>query len=112
MRASQVEVPHLAFPLALAGKSFAVEEQDTPREIGDCVELICRTPRGRHPSPDMRDFGLADLTFRQVDGQGLPLADEERMLATYEPRVDTLLTDDPDEFDQAVRTVTVDPQGA
>lgn len=111
MRASQVDVPHLAFPMVLAsdGKSFGVEEQDTSQEIVDCVEVILHTPQGRHPS--LPDFGRPDLTFRQIGPDGLPLADVERMVETYEPRVDTLLTDAPDEFDQAVRNVAVE-QGA
>lgn len=112
MRASQVDTPHLSYPLQLAsdGKSFSVEEQDEPAEIAGCVELILRTPQGTRD--DLPEFGIPDLTFRQVSARGLPVADVEQLVEEWEPRVDVLLEDAPDELDASVRNVTVTQRGA
>lgn len=112
MRASQVDTPHFSFPFQFAsdGKSVSVEEQDTPREIAACVELILRTPQGTRP--ELPEFGIPDLAFRQIPATGLDTSDVERLVETWEPRVDVLLSDAPDEADAAIRNVTVTQRGA
>jgi hypothetical protein len=56
--------PHFGLPFRLAGTSFAVTEQDTPEEIGDCVESVLRTPEGSRI--DVPAFGHPDDTFTQL----------------------------------------------
>lgn len=111
MRASQIDIPHFEFPFQLAGdgRSASVEEQDTVEEIRDCVELICRTPVGHRV--ELPEFGVPDLTFRQIEADGIDAADLEAAIETWEPRVDVLVDQAPDLLDETARTVSVQMRG-
>lgn len=110
MRASQVETPCSSYPIAIAsdGKSFSVEEQGSAQEIRDQVEVVLRTPQGSRP--EMPEFGIPDLTFRQVAAGGLDVSDVEQLVEQWVD-IDVLLEDAPDELDAAIRNVTVTQRG-
>jgi phage baseplate assembly protein W len=76
--------PHLALPFRLAGTSFAVTEQDSPEEIGDCVESILRTPEGSRI--DVPAFGRPDDTFTQLGSAGPSAEPYVSAVEEWEPR--------------------------
>lgn len=60
---TEIDDPHFAFPFSLAsgGGQLAVAEQDSDREIEDCVEVLLTTVRGERI--DEPDYGIEDPTF-------------------------------------------------
>ena len=96
----------LALPLRLAGNRLAAVEQDSPEEIAQCVEVVCRYPRGLRP--ELPDFGSPDLAFREV-----PVGTDELAAAIerWEPRANALLEEDPDLFAQAISVLGVSVRG-
>jgi hypothetical protein len=55
------DVPHLAWPFAMSGRSLATVEQDSIEDVQQNVRSYFSTARGERPlSPD---FGLEDPTF-------------------------------------------------
>jgi len=55
------ELPHFRAPFSLSGGSFAAVEQDSPEEIAQCVEAVCKTFVGSRI--DAPDYGIRDETF-------------------------------------------------
>ncbi len=101
------EVPHFDLPFRLKGGSFAEVEQDSADDIAVCVEAIVRTrPGDRDEAPT---FGTTDVAFNQVDAQGRPVDTEllVSQIEEWEPRVRALADQEPDRFDDTVRSVRV-----
>jgi phage baseplate assembly protein W len=57
-------VPQFALPFRVIGGEVVEVEQDSPEEIGQCVEAILRTPEGTRI--DEPEFGRPDETFAQL----------------------------------------------
>jgi hypothetical protein len=80
-------VPHLAWPIRVAGTTYATCQQDTGEEAAAAVAVLCCFERGsRAEAPD---FGITDPTFSQV-----PVDTDEivRQAAVYEPRASLEVT--------------------
>lgn len=76
-----VDIPHLKVPFSLSAAGAAVVEQDSDNEIIQCVEAICRTPRGtRLDSPD---FGIDEVVLRETGPDRDKL---QRTILYWEPR--------------------------
>lgn len=59
-----VRTPHFRTPFSIAGDGPAEVEQDSDREIDQCIEAVLRTPVGtRIEDPE---FGRPDETFRTL----------------------------------------------
>lgn len=96
------ETPHFDLPFRFVGGRAVVVEQDTLRDVQNCVEAILRTEPGtRESNPG---FGLADLTFSE---RPLNLSSIMTQVAVSEPRATMLLEEKPDEFDELVTRVSV-----
>lgn len=99
------DIPHLIFPLRRAGNRMVVAEQNDPAEIKACVINIVRTPVGFSDEEELRGMGLAQQIFRRG---GPDLAEIERQIETYEPRVDALVDGgDPADLNDAFREIGV-----
>lgn len=93
-----MDAPHFAFPFQLGADGAPVAyEQDTPEEIGTCVDAALRVRPGQ--LPDSPRFGSPDLTFAQ-----LPLDTDAVVaaLSASEPRARILAEEFPDLLDEAL----------
>ena len=70
-------VPQFDMPFRVVGGVPAVVEQDSKRDLENCVEVVCRTRPGQRI--DDAEFGVDDPTFHQVSP-----ADAERLVARVE----------------------------
>jgi len=86
--AAPVETPHFDLPFrfepdrARAGRPVAVQEQDEPLDVLNCVHAVLAYPKGFRP--DLPDFGVDELLF-QTNPDIHNLLDQ---VATWEPRAD------------------------
>lgn len=98
-----VRVPQFDLPFRLdENGQAAVVEQDSIDDIANCVEAILRTrigDRSSHPR-----FGTPDVAFTELP---LPLDALVSQIRQWEPRVDLLLEQAPDRFDETLVTVGV-----
>jgi phage baseplate assembly protein W len=94
--------PHFDLPFRLSGSTFVTVEQDSLRDVQNCVEAIVRTHVGERQS--LPDFGTDDPTFRRQ-----PLSKEiiEQHVIEWEPRAVALMEEEPDEFDRLVDRVRI-----
>lgn len=94
-------IPHFDIPFRfLNNKSAAVNEQDSDREIMDCVETIVRYQVGDRP--ERPEFGIPDFTFT------LPGTDSSLIQASireFEPRADVQV--DLPKIQELVQTIVV-----
>jgi hypothetical protein len=75
------ERPHLAFPVQLKGSQLLEVEQDSDREVSDCIAVILGWPQGtRQGYPD---FGTPNELF---ESGGPDLAALREAVAASEPR--------------------------
>jgi hypothetical protein len=84
-------IPHLALPLRIQNRRYAVNEQDSTDELADCVRAICLT--AKEFRPEQPEFGIRDPTF-----QTMPINTNDiiNSIAQFEDRVDVeveVLTD-------------------
>lgn len=76
-----VDIPHLKVPFKIDANGAAVVDQDSDDEIIQCVDAICRTPRGlRLDSPD---FGIDEVVLRE---NGPDRDKLQRAILYWEPR--------------------------
>lgn len=91
----------LKWPLDLVNGSFATVEQDSDEDITQCVKAILKhRPGDREDIPEM---GVPDPTFGE---QPLNLTEAQEVLRRHEPRVDTLLAQDPESVESLIAEVT------
>lgn len=92
----------LRFPIQQVDGDLATVPVGSPDEIVQCVKAIIRTPRGwRDAIPDL---GLAGQLYRK----GGPDVNEiNRQLTTYEPRVESLVQQDPSRLNDAISLLGV-----
>ncbi len=92
------EVPHLKWPLELAGGMLLAVEQDTIDDVEQCVHVLLSTPLGSRPlAPEV---GAPDPTFVGADAAEMSsrLTDPD----FGEPRADVAVTVDGAGPDQTV----------
>lgn len=83
------EVPQYARPFRIVGGREVVVEQDTTREIMDCVETVLRCPVGaRDETPE---FGTPDQVFREG---GVDVDAVRSAVDRWEPRADATVSAD------------------
>lgn len=75
------ERPHLAFPVQLKGGQLLAVEQDSDREVADCIATILGWPQGTRQGRE--DFGAPNELFQSG---GPDLAALREAVATSEPR--------------------------
>lgn len=102
-----VEVPHFALPFRFetdpTGEAHAaVNEQDSPDDIADCVQAILMCPLGFRL--ELPDFGVRDQTF---GSPGANLDDIQAAISLYEPRADVLIESDPSQLDRLIDNVHI-----
>lgn len=105
------DVPHLTWPLRMAGPRLAAVEQDSIEDVRQCVHVLLRTPPGARPlAPEV---GIDDPTFGVVDPGEIT-----GYLADHEPRAVVSVTETgPDAGGRQAVTVAValaeevDPSG-
>lgn len=85
-----VRVPHLRAPFEVADGKAAVVEQDSEREIRDCVFAVLSTPVGsRMEEPD---YGIPDELF-ELMRPGMDAAAVLAAIEEWEPRARFLLAE-------------------
>lgn len=100
-----VITPHFSLPFrfvtAAAGKSVAVQEQDSYEEIRDCVSAIVRYEKGQRPEDP--DFGIVPQVFAvHVDTASIVASVQE-----IEPRVQLLANDSIDPSDEGIARIVL-----
>lgn len=75
------ELPHLAWPVRLAGTSLAVLEQDSLEEVTQCVAVLASIPAGTYI--DTPELGWEDPTFTEGGPSAEHLA---AAISEFEPR--------------------------
>jgi phage baseplate assembly protein W len=73
-------VPHLTWPLRVVAGHLDCIEQDTLRDVTQCVHVLLRTPRGARVLLD--DFGVTDTAWTY----GVDLDEVNAQVAAYEER--------------------------
>ncbi|MBJ7347840.1 MAG: hypothetical protein JHC87_04620 [Thermoleophilaceae bacterium] len=61
---SETILPKLRLPLRLVGGKLATIEQDSDTEIRQCMETVCRFPKGA--LSDLPDFGVTAQEFNSI----------------------------------------------
>lgn len=79
-----------------------VDEQDSSDEVRGCVYNVLVTPVGHRDEAPA--FGIPDMAHRSVLADLSPV---ERAVERCEPRVDTVLEDDPDYIEETLRRIRV-----
>jgi phage baseplate assembly protein W len=75
-------------------------EQESIAEVAACCECIVRTVQGQRTS--MPEFGRPELEFSDPQFAQAAVASA---LVSFEPRVETMVTADPDESDPEIQIV-------
>lgn len=96
------DLPHFSLPFTVASGQAVVVEQDTTDDVVACVVAILLCPRGYRT--ELPGFGLDDPTFTEAR----PDIDAiTRAITEWEPRADTVLATEPDDFDALVHYVSI-----
>jgi phage baseplate assembly protein W len=101
-----IEYPHMTLPFRFepsdaGGLGVAVADQESIEEVGTCVEAIIRTVQGQRTS--LPDFGIPQLEFN-TDPQ-LAADTVASCVLEFEPRVESVLDDVTDPFDETVQVM-------
>jgi phage baseplate assembly protein W len=101
------DVPHFSLPFRFVtdptGTAHAaVNEQDSPSDIADCVQAILMCPLGFRL--ELPDFGVRDQTF---GSPGADIDEIQAAIALYEPRADVLIESDPSQLSQLIDNVHI-----
>lgn len=99
------DIPHFTIPFQwgrspLGGLQVLTVEQDSTSEIAGCCEAILRTVQGQRTS--MPEFGRPELEFSDPEFSQSAVASA---LVTFEPRVESLVTANPDDDDPEIQLV-------
>lgn len=97
---NNVRTPQLRVPLRITNGKAEVVEQDSEEEVMQCVETLMRTPVGsRTEEPE---YGIPELAFREG---AVERGDLQRAIAEWEPRADTIITEEG--LEQLARKVAI-----
>jgi phage baseplate assembly protein W len=103
--ASDLDTPQFDLPFRLGPDGSPVEiEQDTVEEVGDCVEVLLRTPLGFYA--DQPDFGV-DLPLFEESSGAVNMDEVQTAISAWEERADALIDSQPDLLDVFVSRVTI-----
>lgn len=99
------DTPHFTLPFRWArgthgGLAVAVAEQESVAEIASCCEAILRTTQGQRTS--LPEFGHPELEFADPAFTRTAVASA---LVTFEPRVEAMVTAEPDPTDPEIELV-------
>lgn len=86
-----------SLPLRVVANRFAISEQNTPLELADRVNVLCRTPPGWLDGRP--GFGLADQAFRK---NGADVTEVARQIDTWVPDAAALTEHDPSLLDEGL----------
>lgn len=101
-------IPHIALPVAADSTGrLVVNDQDSPSDIHDCIELVLRTEKGTLDFDP--DYGRPSL-WAQLPEVAAALV--TATIGQFEPRSDALIELDPDAYDDLVYGILVDTTGA
>lgn len=102
-----MRAPHFDLPFRFGIGSFICAEQDSIEDIGNCVEVIVRTPVGFRD--DAIDFGFPQLEFGVI-----PVISDSivELVRAQEPRIDILITERPNLIDTLVDKIVVEVGGS
>lgn len=95
-------LPHFGHPFRFENGRAVVVEQNSLDDVATCVETIVRYRQGDRIA--VPNFGIDDLTFTEGD---LDLDAMVQAIERWEERVDVLISEAPDRFDELVRFVRV-----
>jgi phage baseplate assembly protein W len=101
-----VDIPHFKLPFrweasSLGGLAAGVCDQESVEEIGGCCEAVLRTVQGQRTT--LPEFGRPQLEFNTApESVKAALA---AALLEWEPRVQSYITDAPDDSDEGVQVV-------
>lgn len=98
-----VRIPHFALPFRFVNGAAAVNEQNSPEEIRDCVAAIVSYEIGSRP--ERPDFGVEDEVFEEGGADPsvyLPV------IARLEPRADLAAVADASKLAAYISGVTID----
>lgn len=103
-----VDVPHFAVPFNITTEGAEIIEQDSYDDIVQCVEALCRTPKGtRLDSPD---YGIDEVVLREPGPDRVKL---ERAISYWEPRARVAIDiSNPNVMDSLYQLVDVNVGGA
>lgn len=84
-----IDTPHFTFPFRLRanGQAAEITEQDSEREIEDCMVVLLQTEIGSRI--ELPDYGVPDLPFRE---RGTDLAALALIIEEWEGRADFSIT--------------------
>jgi hypothetical protein len=97
-----VVIPHFDLPFRRRGSSFVTVEQDSLRDIENCVEAALRTSLGEREG--LLDFGITDPTFQRIPADSSTLQAE---IERAEPRAIAVLEEHPDFFDTMIDRISI-----
>lgn len=99
-----VDIPHFRLPVQVHDGRFAVVEQDSLDEIGQCAETVLRYPLGHRL--DLPDFGLSDQAFGMG---GADMVEIGEAIETWEPRATSLVDglDEAESLEQGISQLRV-----
>jgi phage baseplate assembly protein W len=102
---ADLDTPQFDLPFRLGADGNPVEvEADSGAEIGDCVEVLLRTPLGFHD--DLPDYGVDMPLFEESSG-AVNMDEVQTAISTWEERADVLIDSEPDLLDVFVSRVTI-----
>lgn len=86
-----MDVPHLDFPVRIAGNSLAQVEQDSTEEIAASLTAILVTPVGS--IAELPEFGVTDPTFGLEADLLTAVTEAGRQETRWEPVVREIVAD-------------------
>lgn len=99
------DTPQFGLPFRLGPDGAPIEvSQDSSQEIGDCVEVLLRTPLGFYA--DQPDYGVEFPLFEEGTG-AVDMNEVQTAISTWEERADELIDARPDLLDAFVSRVTI-----
>jgi phage baseplate assembly protein W len=99
------DIPHFSLPFRFVGGRAAVNEQDSPDDVADCMLAIASYPIGTRV--EKPTFGIPDDTFRQ---KGIDPAALAAAINAWEKRALTDATLDNSDLVDRVSRATVAPK--
>lgn len=100
------DTPHFDLPFRFVRGAAVVVEQDSYRDVHNCVEALVRYPLGFRD--DRPDFGITDETFSIINpDSAINVDDIQDAITVWEPRADELIESDPSTLQDYIAIVRV-----
>lgn len=98
--------PHFDLPFRFVNGGAAEAEQDSTKDIMNCVEAVMSTHVGTRV--DVPAFGVPELAFRLLSGKPASIESIRARVAEQEPRAELLATESPDYLDNLISHIRVE----